>query len=246
MNTSPTSLKLVAHKLCPYVQRSVITLEEKGIPYERTDIDLANKPDWFNKLSPMGKVPLLILNEKDGQQDVIFESAVICEYLDETTPGSLLPGDAKQKAQHRAWIEFGTNILNHIGKLYNAKTESEFQQIQHNMAQQLKHLDQTLKANKSTPYFQGTDFSLVDAVFAPIFRYFDVFESYVAITCFDELDVLQNWRKKLAQRPSVQKAVSENYHQALVEFVIKRGSYLGKEMLNSEIEVEMEIAIDVA
>ncbi|WP_171258249.1 glutathione S-transferase N-terminal domain-containing protein, partial [Acinetobacter baumannii] len=41
-----TSLKLISHKLCPYVQRAVIALKEKGVPFERIDIDLANKPDW--------------------------------------------------------------------------------------------------------------------------------------------------------------------------------------------------------
>ena len=38
-------LKLISHKLCPYVQRAVIALNEKGVPFERIDIDLANKPD---------------------------------------------------------------------------------------------------------------------------------------------------------------------------------------------------------
>ena len=52
-------LKLISHKLCPYVQRAVIALNEKGVAFERIDIDLANKPDWFLKISPLGKVPVL-------------------------------------------------------------------------------------------------------------------------------------------------------------------------------------------
>ncbi len=51
--------KLISHKLCPYVQRAVIALNEKGAAFERVDIDLANKPDWFLKISPLGKVPVL-------------------------------------------------------------------------------------------------------------------------------------------------------------------------------------------
>ena len=50
-------LTLISHKLCPYVQRAVIALNEKGVPFERIDIDLADKPDWFLKISPPGKVP---------------------------------------------------------------------------------------------------------------------------------------------------------------------------------------------
>jgi glutathione S-transferase len=34
-------------------------LAEKGLAYERVYIDLANKPEWFLQLSPLGKVPLL-------------------------------------------------------------------------------------------------------------------------------------------------------------------------------------------
>ena len=40
-------LVLVSHHLCPYVQRAAISLTEKGVPFERRNVDLANKPDWF-------------------------------------------------------------------------------------------------------------------------------------------------------------------------------------------------------
>jgi len=80
-----SELELLSHHLCPYVQRAVITLLEKDIPHRRTYIDLSNKPDWFRQISPLGKVPLLRVGD-----EVLFESAVICEYLDEATPVALL------------------------------------------------------------------------------------------------------------------------------------------------------------
>ena len=52
-------LKLISHKLCPYVQRAVIALTEKGIAFERIDIDLVHKPEWFLAISPLGKTPVL-------------------------------------------------------------------------------------------------------------------------------------------------------------------------------------------
>src|SRR3982751_20174 len=79
-------LTLISHTLCPYVQRAVIALTEKGIPFERIDIDLANKPDWFLKISPLGKVPVLIVRTTDGEA-VLFESNVICEYIEDTQSG---------------------------------------------------------------------------------------------------------------------------------------------------------------
>src|SRR5206468_4483588 len=69
-------LRLISHKLCPYVQRAVIALTEKGVAFERIDIDLANKPDWFVPISPLGKTPVLQVGAVP-----IFESAVILEYL---------------------------------------------------------------------------------------------------------------------------------------------------------------------
>jgi glutathione S-transferase len=87
-------LTLISHKLCPYVQRAVIALTEKGVPFERIDIDLANKPDWFLKISPLGKVPVLLV-ETAGGEVALFESNVICEYIEDTQAGAKLhPRDA--------------------------------------------------------------------------------------------------------------------------------------------------------
>ena len=232
-NNSP---HLVAYKLCPYVQRSVIVLEEKGIPYQRTNIDLANKPDWFKQLSPTGKVPLLILSDdKRGDnsesQTILFESAVICEYLNEITESSLLATSPLDKAYQRAWIEFATSLLNQISKLYHATSEQEFETVQKTLARQFGQVENELKKNQGD-YFNGEDFSLVDAAFAPVFRYFDVFEQYINMTYLDELGLISQWRKQLAKRPAVQKAVSEDYFQELVEFIKRKKSYLGSKMYN--------------
>ena len=97
---SETRLTLVSHKLCPYVQRSVIALRELGLEYRRIDVDLGNPPDWFRRISPLGKVPLLRVPTPKGEA-VIFESAVIVEYLEETAPKPLHPGDPLERARHR-------------------------------------------------------------------------------------------------------------------------------------------------
>src|ERR1700754_5027116 len=114
-------LKLISHKLCPYVQRAVIALTEKGVPFERIDIDLANKPDWFLKLSPLGKTPVLLVGDH-----AIFESAVILEYLEETQAGPLHPSEALRRAEHRAFIEFGSAVLNDFAGLYAAVDAAVF------------------------------------------------------------------------------------------------------------------------
>jgi len=104
---------IVGHQLCPYVQRVVILMLEKQIAYSRTNIDLYNKPDWLFAISPTGKVPILLVDENK----VIFESNVICEYLDEVSINPLYPSDKFDKANHRSWFSFGTEILDLIAKI---------------------------------------------------------------------------------------------------------------------------------
>ena len=94
------NLELISFKLCPFVQRSVITLLYKGTPYDITYIELDNPPKWFQDISPFGKVPVLKVEDT-----VIFESAVINEYIDEVTPGNLNPDEPLKKALNRSWVE---------------------------------------------------------------------------------------------------------------------------------------------
>ncbi len=161
------TLTLISHKLCPYVQRAVIALTEKGVPFERRDIDLANKPDWFKAVSPLGKTPVLLVDDMP-----IFESAVILEYLEETHANPLHPVDPLARAEHRAWIEFGSAILDDIAGLYSAADEAAFNAKTAALKGKFARLEARLKG----PWFDGEYFSLVDAVFGPVFRYFDAFD----------------------------------------------------------------------
>ena len=96
-------LELISTKRCPFVQRSVITLKHKGIDHRMTFVDSDDPPEWFKAVSPLGKVPVLRV---DGDA-VIFESAVINEFLDDITPGQLHPEDPLTRATNKSWIEFG-------------------------------------------------------------------------------------------------------------------------------------------
>src|SRR5260370_1265961 len=168
-------LKLISHKLCPYVQRAVIALTEKSVAFERIDIDLANKPDWFLAISPLGKTPVLQVGDH-----AIFESPVILEYLEETQPKPLHPADPLTRAEHRAWIEFGSTVLNDIAGFYAAQDEAAFKAKTNQLEARFARLETRVAAS---PWFDGEKFSLVDAVFAPAFRYFVVFRSANAGEC---------------------------------------------------------------
>jgi len=210
-------LTLISHALCPYVQRAAIAMMEKGIKFERRVVDLANKPEWFLKISPLGKTPVLVVGET-----VIFESAVILEYLEETGPGPMHPVDPLQRAEHRSWIEFGSAILNDIAGFYNAKDAVAFDTKRLSLNAKFAQLEGRLGEG---PFFDGA-FSLVDAVFGPVFRYFDVFDRIADFGIFAGREKCLAWRRTLAGQESVRLAVGSDYTELLRKFLIGRKSHL--------------------
>ncbi|MEC9267649.1 MAG: glutathione S-transferase family protein [Pseudomonadota bacterium] len=221
------ALTLVSHTLCPYVQRAAIALTEKSVPFERIYIDLADKPGWFTDLSPLGKVPVLKVAQ-DGRESAIFESAVILEYIEETQPHPLHPSDPLDRARHRSWIEYGSQILNRIGAVYSAPDDAALTVEKARLDQMLERLEDALGAG---PWFAGAEFSLVDAVYGPIFRYFDVLDRIPAAAMPSGLPKARAWRKVLAERPSVVAAVSPDYPALLTEFLRRRGKALSRAMV---------------
>jgi glutathione S-transferase len=221
----PAQLRLISHKLCPYVQRAVIALTEKGVPFERVDIDLANKPDWFLKISPLGKTPVLQVGEV-----AIFESAVILEYLEETEPKPLHPADPLRRAEHRGWIEFASAVLNDIAGLYAAPDEAAFKAKTIQLEARFARLEARVAAS---PWFDGERISLVDAVFGPVFRYFDVFDEIGDFGILSGKPKLARWRASLAARPSVKSAVSAEYPALLHDFLKRRNSWMSQLQLRA-------------
>jgi glutathione S-transferase len=89
-------VRLIDAPRCPFCARVRIALAEKGVAFERVEVDLRNRPDWIYDLNATGKVPVL----DDGF--VLPESAVIMEYLDDRYPDPpLLPADPAARAEAR-------------------------------------------------------------------------------------------------------------------------------------------------
>lgn len=81
-------MKLLSSPSSPYVRKVRITAALKGvsdrIEQQPTDTNVGN-PDFF-KTNPLGKIPCLITD--DGK--VLYDSPVICEYLDTLAPSPVL------------------------------------------------------------------------------------------------------------------------------------------------------------
>jgi glutathione S-transferase len=219
------TLKLISHKLCPYVQRAAIALREKGVAFERIDIDLANKPDWFLAISPLGKVPVLMVASATGEV-ALFESNVICEYIEETQAGDKLhPADPLVRAQRRAWMEFGSAILADLWQLETTTDAAIFETKRQALIAKFARVENALGTG---PFFAGANFSLVDAVFAPVFRYFEVFDEFGDLGIFSATPKVQAWRAAQANRPSVKATVGADYPQLLRAFLARHNAYLLK------------------
>jgi len=214
------ALTLVSHALCPYVQRATIVLLEKRQPFERRDIDLADKPAWFLAVSPLGKTPVLLVGERP-----VFESAVICEYLDETLAPRLHPADALERAGQRSWMEFGSAVLNGIAGFYNAPDEPALDARRAELRLRFEQLEAVLGPG---PFFAGPTFGMVDAVFGPVFRYFDVIDRIADFGLITGLPRVAAWRTALAERLSVRQAAHPDYPARLLAFLRQRASALSR------------------
>jgi len=214
--------ELVSFNLCPFVQRSVITLLHKQVPYDITYIDLSDPPDWFAELSPLGKVPLL----KVGEQ-VLFESAVINEYIDETTGEPLMPTDPLQRAHNRAWIEFGSNLL---GVQYRLTTAKDYAGVDEHLPEYRKQIGilekELQRTQRDGPFFNGANFSLVDSSYAPLFMREKILSE--AVTLYDtiEFPAYSDWVSTLTRLPEVGKSVIDTFHDEYVRVFAGNGSYL--------------------
>jgi len=214
---------LVSHVLCPYVQRAAIALAEKAIPFERVNIDLDAKPDWFTAISPTGKVPLLRVT-RPADEVILFESQVICEYIEESHPAPALhPADPVARAVHRGWMEFGSALLADIWGLETALEPTGLDVHRRAVLAKVQRLEAALGEG---PYFAGAAFSLVDAVFAPAWRYFDTFDGLGDLGVFGDAPKVLRWRRALARRPSVQAAVAADYADRLIDFLRRRDACL--------------------
>ncbi|MEQ8709837.1 MAG: glutathione S-transferase family protein [Rhodospirillales bacterium] len=219
---------LVSHHLCPYVQRAAIALLEKGVAFDRQYIDLSDKPDWFLEISPLGKTPLLIVDLPERSREVLFESAAILEYLEDVAVPSLHPADPLTRARHRGWIEVGSTALTAIAGYYSAPDETALTA----KAVQIQNLTQRMEAalNPDGPWFAGDQFTLVDVVWAPVFRYFDAFDRINRQPLLPAGTRLAAWRARLAGRSSVRNAVDDRFADRLMTFLRNRDSALSHMM----------------
>lgn len=194
-------IEIYSAGLCPFAHRSRLTLLEKGIPFKLIEIDLQNKPANFREISPYGKVPVL----KHGEHRV-WESAIINEYLDETFPDPpLLPKTPIQRAQARIWINFAdTRLFATTGKLLYGSNPQQQAEAAKELPDQLRLIEAGLqKISEHGSYWLGSELSLVDLTYYPLFEQWAVLTHYRGVQFPTGLDRLKRWWETVSNRESV-------------------------------------------
>ncbi len=179
---------------------------EKEIPFELTEVDLRNKPDWFLAVSPYGKVPVIV---DDGQ--TIYESAIINEYLDEKyTSIPMMPEEPVERAKARIWMDYCTNkYLTLSRKLLVDHGNEELQrENKKKMKESLIYIEkECFEKNANGPFWLGNNISLVDLHYAPFFERFGAFKELFGVEWPEECIKISDWWSAIQKRDSYKMTV---------------------------------------
>ena len=216
---------LCSFKTCPWVQRAAIVLRAKRIEYDITYIDRDNRPEWFLRISPHSKVPVLVIDGKES----LFESNAIAEYLDETTPPRLHPEDPLARARNRAWTDYVPDFAEAISSTAYSNSEEEFAREAATIAKPFGRLEEALsRRGNDGPYFNGPKFSLVDAAYAPFLQRYTFTDRVKPVGAIGKFPRLAAWGDALLAAPAVKASTVPNIEAVWQENLILRKRWLGK------------------
>ncbi|XP_066457783.1 glutathione S-transferase omega-1-like [Eleutherodactylus coqui] len=196
-------IRLYSMRFCPYALRARLVLVAKEIRHEVININLLSKPEWFLEKSPQGSVPSL--ETPDGR--IIYDSIVVCDYLDEAFPGKkLTPEDPYEKAQQKMLLKCVNKVASILQQIFSAnKNNLDTTELKTQFFEEFKKLEEGL-AKKNTPYFGGESVSMIDYMIWPFFE---------RLVTFDVLEFLDNtprmnaWDNLMLQDPAITKTYTE-------------------------------------
>ncbi|KAK9272638.1 hypothetical protein L1049_003014 [Liquidambar formosana] len=172
---------------CPFTQRVLLTLEEKHLPYDLKLVDLANKPEWFLKISPEGKVPILKLDEK-----WIADSDVITQSLEEKYPNPPL-GTPPEKAS------VGSKIFSTFIGFLKSKDPSDG--TEQALLNELTSFNNYIKENG--PFINGKEISAADLSLGPKLYHLEIsLGHYKKWSVPDSLPYVKSYMKTIFSKDS--------------------------------------------
>ncbi|XP_006166478.1 glutathione S-transferase omega-1 [Tupaia chinensis] len=189
-------IRVYSMRFCPFAERTRLVLEAKRIRHEVININLKNKPEWFFKKNPFGLVPVL----ENSQGQLVYESAITCEYLDEAYPGrKLLPDDPYEKARQKMIFELFSKVPSLLTSFIRRQNKKDCSDLKEEFCKEFSKLEEVLNTKK-TSFFGGSSPSMVDYLMWPWFERLEVLElnDYV-----DHTPKLKLWMAAMKKDPTV-------------------------------------------
>ena len=90
-------MKLYGTPISPFTRKAMVIAHDLGLKLEV--LARPESVEEFRRVNPLGKIPALVLD--DGS--AIFDSPVICEYLNEAGGGKFFPGNSMWRAHTGKW-----------------------------------------------------------------------------------------------------------------------------------------------
>jgi glutathione S-transferase len=202
----------------------VIVLRAKKVKFEVTYINLQQRPDWFMEISPRGKVPVLKVND-----EVLFESNAIAEYLDEVVEPRLHPEDPIKRARNRAWTDYLPDFTPALSAVYYTKSRKVTAEAIKAAPDALAKLETALKerGNKG-PYFNGKKICLVDAGYAPFFQRFMYVDSKLKTGLLEQFPLVKAWADALMASSIVKGSVVDTFYEEFEKNLKRRGFWVAE------------------
>ncbi|EAW79221.1 hCG1646871 [Homo sapiens] len=183
-------------RFCPFAERTHLVLKAEGIRHEVIYINLKDKPEWFFKKNPFSLVPVL----ENSQGQLIYESAITCEYLDEAYSGKkLLPDDPYDKACQKMVFELFSKVPSLVGSFLRTQNKEDGAGLKEALCKEFSKLEEVL-INKKTTFFGGSSISMIDYVIWPSF---ERLEAMKLNECVEHTPELKLWMAAMREDPTV-------------------------------------------
>ena len=166
-------MKLYGSLTSPYVRKARILIREKQLPCEFVVADAWVADSPIPALNPLGKVPVLALDNNE----VLFDSPVIVEYLDSLQAPALLAASGAARWDMLRWEALADGVLDAVVTRLLESRRPEAQQSADNLRRQEEKIARSLEymARRlgNAPWFVADRFTLADLVVAVALEYTD-------------------------------------------------------------------------
>jgi glutathione S-transferase len=197
-------IELFSSKLCPFAHRVQLALLEKGIEFWHTEIDLADKPEWFLVIAPLGEVPVIRHEDR-----FVANSTVILEYLEDVYPvPSLRPAEPGKLATTRFWMRYADDRLARaIDRCIGAETADQQAAAGAELRDHLTFIEREGLARCGRgPFWLGKDPTILDFAFYPFFERMPAVQQHRPVALPLISIRLRYWLEAMRELKSVQEA----------------------------------------